>query len=389
MPLFYLSVVKKQTQPSTATHPKNNSGPRVWKNSLWLVLLAGVLLSACREFPLSLIEEQIKPQGPKPAWAPTIDPQMQAVIEQLDSFKTPPLYTLSPQQAREAPTPTDAVKELLKKRGITPTPPPLDIAHKVIPGPSPEGILVRIYTPKTGAGPFPVIVYYHGGGWVIANLDTYDPSARALADKANAIVVSVAYRQAPEHKFPAAHEDAYAAYKWVKENAASIKGNPDKVAVAGESAGGNMATAVSLLARDRGVALPVHQLLVYPVANNDLNTPSYQQYAEAKPLSKPLVEWFVDKYFTAPADGDSPLISLVDVADLQGLPPATIIAAQIDPLQTEGKQLADRFREEGVAVTYKRYEGVTHEFFGMNAVLDEARQAQELAAIELKKAFAK
>ncbi|MBC7891767.1 MAG: alpha/beta hydrolase [Sphingobacteriaceae bacterium] len=315
---------------------------------------------------------------------------MQVVIEQFQAFGTPPLPTLSPAQARMTPSVTDAVKTLLAKNGREPNEPNLTVSQRVVPGGpmgAPQGILLRIYTPQGQTGALPVIVYYHGGGWVIAGLNTYEPSAKALADKAGAIVVSVDYRQAPENKFPAAHEDAYAAYKWVKENAATINGDPAKVAVAGESAGGNMAAAVCILARERGLALPVHQLLVYPVANNDLTTASYNAYANAVPLNRPAVEWFVANYFNSPADGDNRLISLVDVADLKGLPSATIIGAEIDPLQTEGKLLSDRFQQAGVAVTYQLYTGVTHEFFGTHDLVPEAGQAQDLAATELKKAF--
>ena len=162
-----------------------------------------------------------------------------------------------------------------------------------------DPIAVRIYTPK-GAGPFPVVVYYHGGGWVIADLDTYDASPRALANLANAVVVSSHYRQGPEHKFPAAHQDAFAAYRWVLANARSLKGDPSKVAVAGESAGGGLAAAVSMMARDSGAQMPVHQLLVYPIAGYDLNTPSYQENADAKPLNKAMMAWFFEKYLRSP-----------------------------------------------------------------------------------------
>lgn len=351
------------------------------------MIICLLLVAACvPEIPSPLLPIVIKPKGPKPDWAPAIDPQMLAVIEQLKSFGTPPLHTLTPQQAREAPTPTDAVEALLKKNGIPVTPPDLQIDHKVIPGPSPEGVLIRIYTPKKGAGPFPVIVYYHGGGWVIANLDTYDPSARALADKAGAIVVSVAYRQAPEHKFPAAHEDSFAAYKWVMDNAASINGDPAKIALAGESAGGNLAVAVALMAKEQGVKFPVHILSVYPIADGDVESPSYDKYADALPLNRPLMAWFFDKYIPDWKSKEYPLISLIDT-DLSGLPSTTIINAEIDPLEHEGGVLAGRMKEAGVKVTREVYAGVTHEFFGMAAVLDQAQKAQSLAVSELKKAF--
>ncbi|SMB99189.1 Alpha/beta hydrolase fold-3 domain protein [Hymenobacter roseosalivarius DSM 11622] len=334
----------------------------------------------------------IQPKGPAPAFAPDIDPQMLAVIEQFQSYGTPPLPTLSPRQARMAPSITDAVQDLLKKNNIPPRAAQVNVSQRVLPSgitplSAPDGILVRIYTPKNASGPLPVVVYYHGGGWVIGSLDVYEPSAKAISEKAQAIVVSVDYRLSPENKFPAAHEDSYAAYKWVRDNAASIGGNPAKVAVAGESAGGNMAVTTAILARERGIAQPTHILSVYPVANNDLTTPSYNQYANAVPLNRPNIEYFVRNYFRTPADGDDRLISLVDVADLRGLPGVTIIGAQIDPLQTEGQQLRDRLLGAGVAVNYQLYQGTTHEFFGTYAVVPKAEEAQNFAAAQLRAAF--
>lgn len=329
----------------------------------------------------------IQSNSPKPDWGPTITPQNLAIIEELQRLNPVPLYTLTPQEARTKPTVKDAVNSLLSKNGITPPPTNVAKAERTIPGAGGTSIRVVVYTPAGASSAAPVIVYYHGGGWVIANPEVYEASTVALAQNTGAVVVSVEYRKAPENKFPTAHEDAYAAYQWVKQNAASINGNAAKVAVAGESAGGNMAVTVSMMARDRGLALPVHILSVYPVANNDLNTPSYNQYANAMPLSRPLVQWFVDKYFNNPTDGDSPLISLVDVANLSGLPPTTIIGAEIDPLQTEGKQLADKLQAVGVPVLYQLYTGVTHEFFGTYAIVPEAARAQELAAARLRQAF--
>jgi acetyl esterase len=260
-------------------------------------------------------------------------------------------------------------------------------SERMIPGAGGTPIRVVLYSPQGASSSAPVIVYFHGGGWVIGSPEVYEYSTLALAQNTGAVVMSVDYRLAPENKFPTAHEDAYAAYKWVKENAASIGGNAAKVAVAGESAGGNMAVTVAMMARDRGLGLPVHILSVFPVANNDLFSPSYNQYANAVPLSRPLVQWFVERYFNTPADGDSPLISLTDVANLSGLPPTTIIGAEIDPLQSEGMALREKLKQQGVQVTYQLYEGVTHEFFGMYAVVPEAAQAQELAATQLRNAF--
>ncbi|WP_188557079.1 alpha/beta hydrolase [Hymenobacter glacieicola] len=332
--------------------------------------------------PAAAGPRQIKPTGPKPAWAPTIAPEMQAVMETLASLGGKPIETLSAQEARQQPTPADAVMKLMRDNNI-PTPPVTadTMSRMVMPG-----VKVRIYTPRNATGTLPVVVYYHGGGWVIANLDTYDASVRGLVEKTGAIFVSVAYRQGPEHKYPTAHNDSFAAYQWVLKNAASFKGDPQKVAVVGESAGGGLAATVSMMARDKKVMLPKHEVLVYPIAGYDLNTPSYQKYAQAKPLNKPMMAWFFENYLRGAADGKSPMISLVN-ANLKGLPPTTIITAEIDPLMSDGSMLADKLKAAGVPTKYQNYDGVTHEFFGMAAVVPQAGQAQDLAAAELKKAL--
>jgi acetyl esterase len=325
----------------------------------------------------------VKPSGPKPAWGPNLHPEMQTIIDQLTAMSGPtPMAKLPVPEARKAPSATDATMAVMQKFNI-PTPPVTadTMSREVAPG-----VKARIYTPKSGTAPFPVIVYYHGGGWVIANLNTYDPSVRALCEQTGAVIVSVAYRQAPEHKFPTAHNDSFAAYQWVVKNAASIKGDPNKIAVAGESAGGNLACAVSMMARDKKVALPKHQLLVYPIAGYDMNTPSYQANTQTKPLNKDLMAWFFQHYLRTPADGKSPMIDLVH-ANLKGLPPTTLITDQYDPLMSEGKMLADNLQKAGVAVKYQNYDGVTHEFFGMAAVVPEAKQAQAMASGELKNAL--
>lgn len=259
-----------------------------------------------------------------------------------------------------------------------------DVSHQLIPGPDGE-LLVRIYRPK-GNGPFPTLVYFHGGGWVIANLDVYDASCRALTNAANCMVVSVAYRQAPEHKFPAAAEDAYAATQWVLTNAARIKGDPKRVAVGGESAGGNLATVTCLMARDRKGKMPVHQMLVYPVTNYAFDTPSYQENANAKPLNQAMMKWFWGHYLSNAADGQNPYASPLR-ANLRGLPSATVITAEIDPLRSEGQAYAQRLREAGNAVKATNYTGVTHEFFGTGAVVNKAKQAVNEAAAGLRAGF--
>lgn len=329
----------------------------------------------------------LQPTGPKPAWAPDITPEMLAVIEKLGSYGDSPLVKLSAADARKAHSPADAVKDLMQENNISAPPVMSDTTGENIDVPGGK-IHLRIYTPKSGNGPFPVIVYYHGGGWVIANLDTYDASARSLADQTGSVLVSVAYRQAPEFKFPIAHNDSYAAYEWVVKNAASIKGNPKKIAVAGESAGGNLACAVSMMARDKKQQLPIYQVLIYPIAGYDFDTPSYKRTDSAKPLSRPLMKWFFKNYLRGPVDGRNPLISLVN-ANLKGLPPTTIITDEIDPLMSEGSMLADKLKTAGVTVNYKNYDGVTHEFFGMAAVIPQAKDAQSIATSDLKSAFSK
>ncbi len=329
----------------------------------------------------------LKPAGAKPQWAPDIDDNMQVVMDKLASYGDPALETLSAAEARKMHTPADAVMDVMRENNIAMPVAMVDTMGKDIPVQGGTNH-VRIYTPKNGTGPFPIIVYYHGGGWVIADLNTYDASAKGLAEKTGAVVVSVHYRQGPEHKFPTAHNDAFAAYQWALQNAASFKGDTARIAVAGESAGGNLACNVSIMARDKGIKIPVHQLLVYPVANSDMNSESYQKWGGAKPLSKPLIEWMVKNYLPNMEAAKDPRISLVN-ANLKGLPPTTIIAAEIDLLQTEGKLLADKLKDAGVEVSYKLYDGVTHEFFGMAGVVPDAKDAQELAASHLKSAFDK
>ena len=317
------------------------------------------------------------------------DPQMQEVLNELASLNGKPIETLTAKEARKQPTPTDAVKKLIKKKeGKILPPQPEKVAsvdNKKIDGPAGQ-IPIRIYTPA-GKGPFPVIVYYHGGGWVIADLDVYDATPRALANSVGAIVVSSHYRQGPENKFPAAHEDTFAAYEWTLKHAGDFNGDPKRIALVGESAGGNMAAAVSVQARDKGLQMPLHQVLIYPVAQYKFDSPSYIENADAKPLSKPMMKWFFDKYLNSPADGQNHLISLVNEPNLKGLPPTTIITAQIDPLRSEGKEYADKLQKAGVKVQYRNFEGVTHEFFGMGAVLDTAKQAQRFATENLSSAL--
>ncbi|NUS59691.1 MAG: alpha/beta hydrolase [Lysobacter sp.] len=318
---------------------------------------------------------------------PKADAQMQAVLDQLAKLGGKPIETLAPAEARKQPSPADAVKALLESQNKPTTPEAVaKVDNRTFPGPG-GAVPIRIYTPE-GKGPFPVVLYIHGGGWVIADLDTYDASPRAIANAAKAIVVSTHYRQGPENPFPAAHEDTKAAYQWVLKNAASFGGDPKRIAVVGESAGGNMAANVSIAARDNKWQAPLAQVLVYPVADDDMNSPSYIENANAKPLNKPMMEWFAKHYLGDMAKASDPRIALVDQPNLANLPPTTIILAQIDPLRSEGERLGEKLQAAGVPVTVQRYDGVTHEFFGMGAAVDKAKEAQQLAGKQLQAAFA-
>ena len=320
-----------------------------------------------------------------PESAVKLGKEQEAVLDALAALNGKPIETLNPTEARQQPTPADAVMALLKKeeRPITPEA-VANVVDRTIPGPG--GTLpIRVYTPE-GSGSFPVIVYFHGGGFVIATNDTYDASARALANAAKAVVVSVEYRKAPEHKFPAAHDDALAAYRWVISNTASLRGDAARIALAGESAGGNLAVSTAVAAAAAGIKAPVAILAVYPVAGSDTTTASYQQNATAKPLNRAMMTWFFTHYTRTPADARDPRLNLL-LADLKGLPPTTIVTAQVDPLRTDGELLAARLKAAGVSVELRNYENVAHEFFGQGAVVPSARDAVSFAASELRKAF--
>lgn len=329
----------------------------------------------------------LKPVGPVPEWGTSIKPEMQVVLEKLISMGGKPIETLDAKEARMQPTPTDAVMAVMKDNNMAMPPALCDTMGKDIPVTG-GTTHVRIYTPREGTAPFPVIVYYHGGGWVIADLDVYNGSAQGLCEQTGAVVVSVEYPKGPEQKFPAAHTVAFDAYKWTVNNASTIKGDSAKIAVAGESAGGNLAANVSMMARDRKIKMPLYQVLVYPVSNNDMNSESYTKYANAKPLNKAMMGWFVKNALGSPAVAADPRISLVK-ANLSGMPATLIIAAEIDPLQSEGRLLADKLKEAKVDTDYELYNGVTHEFFGMAAVVPQAKEAQALAVKKLKSAFGK
>ncbi len=318
--------------------------------------------------------------------APKPVPEMQAVLDKLAALGSKPFTTLTVPEARTQASPADAAHAVQWDKRVSSNP-EAQVMTKDIAIPSKTGGLpARVYIPS-GAGPFPVVVYYHGGGWVVADLNVYDAAPRALSLGAHAIVVSVEYRHAPEHKFPAAHDDAWTAYKWVVENIHQLNGNARRIAVAGESAGGNLAANVALMAKEMKTRQPVYQVLVYPVAGNDMNTPSYKENADAKPLGKADMEWFVKNTVTSMDDINDPRINLNGRSDLAGVAPATVILAQIDPLRSDGETYAAKLKDAGVKVDLKTYDGVTHEFFGMGKVVPQAKEALDLAVSDLTAAF--
>jgi acetyl esterase len=327
-----------------------------------------------------------------------LDSDMQAVLDQLGKFKSPPIETMDYANARHAPTFKNAVEEMAAESATTRAmnvampalPEPVGrIEHILIPTSEGE-VLARVFTPDVSDANLPVLIYFHGGGWVIADLNVYESSCRALCNAAEAIVVSVAYRQSPEAQYPAAVNDAYDATQWIIANAAQLGGDPRRVAVVGESAGGNLATVTCLRARDEGGQMPVAQVLVYPVT--DLVGQDYQSYADntdTQPLHTSMMPWFGKYYIPNEAQRSEPTASPLLADDLSGLPPAIIITAEYDPLLDQGELYAQKLADAGVSVKSQRFDGVVHEFFGLAGAVSKAKEAVTFAADDLKEVFDK
>ncbi|MGQ0620927.1 MAG: alpha/beta hydrolase [Panacagrimonas sp.] len=259
------------------------------------------------------------------------------------------------------------------------------VDNRRIPGAAGD-IAVRIYTPE-GAGPFPVLSYFHGGGWVLGDLDGYDPLCRELCGGASCVVVSVEYRLAPEHKFPAAPEDCVAAVKWVAANAVSLKGDASRLAVGGDSAGGNLAAVVAQRLRDENGPRLCAQLLIYPCTQLVGSTPSMIENAEGYLLERKDMEWFAGHYLNSPADGRSINASPAFATSLAGLAPALVITAEFDPLRDEGEAYGDAMRKAGVDVTVSRYDGAIHAFFSFFGIMEPGRRAVDEAIRWLREQF--
>lgn len=308
-----------------------------------------------------------------------LDPQVQTVLDQFRSINVAQFSDLGLEGARKL---LDDLAE------ATPAEPVEAVDDRRIPGPAGE-IPVRVYRPAGPPGPLPVVVFFHGGGFVLGTLTSHDRSCRALANRAGCLVVAVDYRLAPEHPFPAGVEDALAATGWVATHAADLAADPDRLGVAGDSAGGNLAAVVCHFARERGGPRIRHQLLVYPTVDlTGGDWPSYREFGEGYLLTRQDMLWFMSLYFEPGADRRDLRASPLLAASHAGLPPATILTAEFDPLRDEGEAYGERLRAAGVPVSVHRYEGQIHGFLGMTVAVERAARALDEGAAEVREALA-
>ncbi len=313
--------------------------------------------------------------------ASALDAQTKAFLDGANASAPLFLRAETPEQARAK------MQALLE---ASPVPPQeiYRVEDRHIPGPVAQ-IPIRIYTPQARL-PLGVLIYFHGGGWVLGGLESHDNLCRALANAAGCLVVSVDYRLAPEHPFPAAPNDCYAATKWIAANAASFGGDPQRLAVGGDSAGGNLAAAISLMARDGGGPALQLQVLFYPVTDASMDFPSMREFADdGYLLSGADMKWFWGHYLDETRDGANPLASPLRAKNLSGLPPALIQTASHDPLRDEGEAFADALKRAGTKVTCTRYEGVTHGFVSFFDLVDKGKEGIRQAADAIRAAFRK
>jgi len=299
-----------------------------------------------------------------------VDAAAQAFLTELAESGAKPIQEVMPQQARE---------QMLAGNAALPA--PLDV-QSVVDEVLPCQVPVRIYRPADGE--LPVVVYFHGGGWVIGDIETHDGHCRELANKLNSVIVAVDYRLAPESRYPAAAEDCYAATKWVSENASSLRVDAARVAVMGDSAGGNLAAVVALMSRDRGGPSIACQVLVYPITDYPLTTSSYEEFANDHLLTKDAMQWFWEQYVPSEADRTerycSPLRALRGES-LADLPPALVLTAECDPLRDEGEDYGRRLTDAGVSCRVIRYDGAIHGFIRHSHRFEQARSAiREMAS---------
>ena len=306
-----------------------------------------------------------------------LDAQSQVLIDEMNAFAAdyPPYHTLSPETLRT-----------IMKRPSSPKSEMFKVEDRPIPGPAGD-ITIRVYTPSEG-GPFPLLVWYYGGGWVIGNLDVTDGSCRRLAEGAQCVVASIQYRLAPENKFPAGVEDCYAATAWLAKNAATINADATRLAVGGASAGGNLSAVVSLMARDRGGPPVALQIMVVPMTDRNFETKSYLDNAEGYWNTRAWMMYFWDHYLKDESDAKNPYAAPLQAKDLSGLPPALIMTAEYDPLRDDGAAYAERLKQAGVPTTYICYKGTTHGFFSGPSRIDKGKEAVAQAVQALRTAFA-
>ena len=306
------------------------------------------------------------------------DPEVQALLESADRLPIPPTYALSVESAR------DRLDRLLTDQPVEAV---AGVENFSIPGPE-SAIPIRIYVPD-GSPPYPVLVYFHGGGWTAGSLDTHDSVCAALTNRAGCLTVSVDYRLAPEHPFPAAVEDSYAAVEWLAAHGERINADTGRIAVAGDSAGGNLTAAVTIMARDHDGPRFVHQGLLYPaVASPTVHEfESYEENAEGYLLEMASVRWYYDQYFQSPVHARNEYAAPLLADDLSGLPPATVITAGFDPLRDEGIEYAVRLEADGVDVEHRHYERMIHAFVSLPEAISQSQAAIDALGSQLAGAF--